>query len=54
LLSQRFKATLTDLHDDKRGREELRPLPKPIYRYKLGESKDTHPNLIDDEAFVLA
>ena len=52
LLSQRFQAALIGLNADRSGREELRLLPKPIYRYELGESKATHPDLIDGAAFA--
>jgi hypothetical protein len=54
LLSERFKAALIGLNSDGSGREELRLLPKPIYRYELGQAKSAHPDLIDGAAFAFA
>ena len=46
MLSERFKVALTATNADGTGREELRLLPKPIYRYELGDAKAAHPDLI--------
>jgi hypothetical protein len=51
-LSERFKAALTPTNADGTGREELRLLPRPIYRYEIGEAKAAHPELIDGAAFA--
>jgi hypothetical protein len=48
-LAERFKVTMTGWKADKSDREELRVLPKPLYRYERGESTGPDPDWIDGE-----
>lgn len=54
-LAERFRATMTGWKGDNSDREELRLLPRPLYRYDLKDSKEAHPNLQDGAllAFVM-
>jgi hypothetical protein len=47
VLADRFKVTMTGWKPDKSDREELRLLPKPLYRYELDETTGTDPGWID-------
>jgi hypothetical protein len=51
-LAERFKVTMFGLKADQSDREEMRLLPKPIYRYKLDDGKTVHPDLIDGALFA--
>ncbi len=51
-LAERFKVTMFGLKADESDREEMRLLPKPIYRYKLDDGKTVHPDLIDGAIFA--
>ena len=50
-LAERFRATMTGWKGDNSDREELRLLPRPLYRYDLKDSKETFPNLLDGALF---
>jgi hypothetical protein len=50
--AERFKVTMLGLKADQSDREEMRLLPKPIYRYKLDDRKTVHPDLIDGALFA--
>ena len=45
VLADRFKVTMTGWKPDKSDREELRLLPKPLYRAELSERAGTRPRL---------
>jgi hypothetical protein len=51
-LAERFKVTMLGLKADQSDREEMRLLPKPIYRYKLDDGQTVHPDLIDGAIFA--
>jgi hypothetical protein len=52
-LAARFHATMTGWKADDSDREELRLLPRPLYRYDLKESsKKSHPGLLDGALFA--
>jgi hypothetical protein len=51
-LAERFKVTMFGLKADESDREEMRMLPKPIYRYKLDDGQTVHPDLIDGAIFA--
>jgi hypothetical protein len=51
-LAERFKVALVSANGDRESREELRLLPKPIYRYELNLAKAAHPDLIDGVMFA--
>ena len=51
-LAERFKVTMFGLKADESDREEMRLLPKPIYRYKLDDGQTVHPDLIDGAIFA--
>ena len=51
-LAERFKAAIVTADGDRESREELRLLPKPIYRYELDLAKAAHPDLIDGAVFA--
>ena len=53
-ISERFKVALVDTRAGAEVREEMRLLPKPIYRYDLEAAKAAHPDLIDGAAFAFA
>jgi hypothetical protein len=51
-LAERFKGAIVTANGDRESREELRLLPKPIYRYELDTAKAAHPDLIDGALFA--
>jgi hypothetical protein len=51
-IAERFKATMTGWQADNTDREELRLLPRPLYRYDLANAKDPDPNLLDGALFA--
>jgi hypothetical protein len=51
-LADRFKATMTGWKADRSDREELRLLPKPLYRYESIESAGKDPGWIDGAVFA--
>jgi hypothetical protein len=51
-LAERFRVTMFGLKADQSDREEMRLLPKPIYRYKLDDGQTVHPDLIDGAIFA--
>lgn len=50
-LAERFRATMTGWKGDNSDREELRLLPRALYRYDIKDSKAEHPNLKDGALF---
>jgi hypothetical protein len=48
----RFKATMTGWQADDTDQEELRLLPRPLYRYDFKNAKDPDPNLLDGGLFA--
>jgi hypothetical protein len=46
-LAERFSATLIGWKASEAGPEQLRLLPKPLYRYELAGSTPAHPDLVD-------
>ncbi len=51
-LAERFKATMTGWQADDTDQEELRLLPRPLYRYDLKNAKEPDPNLLDGALFA--
>lgn len=51
-LAERFKATMTGWQGDDADREELRLLPRPLYRYELAKAEQRDPNLLDGALFA--
>jgi hypothetical protein len=51
-IAERFKATMTGWLGDNTDREELRLLPRPVYRYDLKTAKDPDPDLLDGALFA--
>ena len=51
-MAERFKSTLTGLNADDSDREELRLLPRPLYRYELKDAKASYPDLHDGAVFA--
>jgi hypothetical protein len=51
-IAERFKATMTGWQGDDADREELRLLPRALYRYDLKNAKDADPNLLDGALFA--
>ena len=51
-IAERFKATMTGWQGDDTDREELRLLPRPLYRYDLKNAKEPDPNLLDGALFA--
>lgn len=51
-IAERFKATMTGWRGDDADREELRLLPRPLYRYELAAAKDPDPNVLDGGLFA--
>ncbi len=52
-IAELFKVAILNSRDGKPNREELRLLPKPIYRYDLAAARVAHPDLVDGAAFAL-
>jgi hypothetical protein len=52
VLADRFKVTMTGWKADKSDREELRLLPKPLYRDEPSEASGTDPGWIDGGVFA--
>ena len=46
-VADRFRATMTGWNGNDSDREELRLLPRPLFRYDLKDSKEAHPHLQD-------
>jgi hypothetical protein len=46
-IAGRFKARMTGWRGDDTDQEELRLLPRPLYRYDLKNAKEPEPNLLD-------
>jgi hypothetical protein len=53
-IAEPFKVIMTSMKDGLPDREEMRLLPKPIYRYDPAQLKATHPELIDGAMFAFA
>jgi len=51
-IAERFTAVMTGWKGDNSDREELRFLPRPLYRYDLKEAKETAPNWLDGALFA--
>jgi hypothetical protein len=51
-IAERFKGTMTGWKGDDSDREELRLLPRPLYRYELKDAKEPDPNLLDGALFA--
>jgi hypothetical protein len=51
-IAERYRVTMTGLKPDLSDREEMRLLPRPIYRYTLVEGGADHPDLIDGAVFA--
>jgi hypothetical protein len=51
-IAGRFKATMTGWEADDTDREELRLLPRPLYRYELKKARKPDPNLLDGAMFA--
>jgi hypothetical protein len=51
-IAGRFKATMTGWQGDNADQEQLRLLPRPLYRYELANAKDRDPNLLDGALFA--
>jgi hypothetical protein len=52
VLADRFKVTMTGWKPDRSDREELRLLPKPLYRAELSEPPRADPGWIDGGVFA--
>jgi hypothetical protein len=53
-MAEPFKVTMFSRKNGVEDREEMRLLPKPIYRYDLERAKTIHPDLIDGAMFAFA
>lgn len=51
-IPQQFAVTMTGWKADDSDREEMRLLPRPLYRYALKNSNDSHPDLQDGAVFA--
>lgn len=51
-IAERFKAKMTGWQGDNADQEELRLLPRPLFRYDLANAKDSDPNLLDGALFA--
>jgi hypothetical protein len=51
-IAERFKATMTGWSADNADREELRLLPRPLYRYDLTGAKAPEPPVLDGGLFA--
>ena len=52
ILTERFKVTMTGWKPDKSDREELRLLPKPLYRDEVSPDSSADPGWIDGGVFA--
>jgi hypothetical protein len=52
ILTERFKVTMTGWKPDKSDREELRLLPKPLYRDEVSAASGADPGWIDGGVFA--
>jgi hypothetical protein len=50
-IAERFRATMTGWQGDDTDREELRLMPRPLFRYDLTNAKEPDPNLLDGALF---
>jgi hypothetical protein len=53
-LAERFNATMTGWKGDNSDREELRLLPRPLFRYDLKDAQSVHATLVDGAAYAFA
>jgi len=51
-IAERFNAKMTGWLGDNTDQEELRLLPRPLFRYDLTKAKDADPNLLDGALFA--
>ncbi len=51
-IAGRFKATMTGWQGDDKDREELRLLPRALYRYDLKNARNADPDLFDGALFA--
>jgi len=51
-IAGRFKATMTGWKGDNSDREELRLLPRPLYRYSVTDPQDGEPAVLDGALFA--
>lgn len=51
-IAERFSATMTGWKGDDSDREELRLLPRALYRYELKEAQAAYPDLYDGALFA--
>jgi hypothetical protein len=51
-IAERFKATMTGWKGDNSDREELRLLPRPLFRYDVKEAKGSGPAILDGALFA--
>jgi hypothetical protein len=51
-IAERFKARMTGWRGDDTDQEELRLLPRALYRYDLKSAKEPDPNLLDGALFA--
>ncbi len=51
-IAERFKATMTGWAGDNSDQEELRLLPRPLFRYDLANAKEPDPDLLDGGLFA--
>ena len=51
-IAGRFKATMTGWKGDNSDREELRLLPRPLYRYSVTDPQDHEPAVLDGVLFA--
>lgn len=51
-IAERFKVAITGADLSSAGRESMRLLPKPIFRYEMAEAKTAHADLVDGAVFA--
>jgi hypothetical protein len=51
-IAERFKAKMTGWQADNSDQEELRLLPRPLFRYDLTNARDPEPSLLDGALFA--
>jgi hypothetical protein len=51
-IAERFQATMTGWKEDDSDRQELRLLPRPVYRYDLKDAREPSPTLRDGALFA--